>query len=642
MPVIIAMLNGMNLPAVVSMQSLLITACGLCFSIASGLTVGPEGPMIHVGAAIGRQCLKYAFPQNAFPGFNDNPAALRQFVAIGAGAGVAGAFKAPFAGVMFVVEELASSMMSVTLVVASLIANTVCFFTVFWLEKAQDSGPVKVEFQVEYGASMGCGYGLVDMLAIVPLAVFLGLWGALFNDINVKLGVCRKKWAGSKAKRLAELFLIVLATAAVVTIVPVGFECKSAKVQDLLHHSEIRRVHSGQQLKCVESDVYYKFISTMNYPSDEASPQVWKYRNNATDTLLGGLDVLKHYGCHKTNEEGEYEFYNPIASLFLQAGPEAAKVLFEHSLPKVLPLPELVVAFFFFSIFSCICAGACIPSGLVIPHILIGACAGRFWGLALNQLDNFDSTVADPGVYAIVGAVGMLAGSGRVPLFFAAVMVEITNDREYVPPLVLCTFIAMLVGNHFNHGYYHALIHMNGLPMLSDEPVAAQEKLSAADVMASPVVTLNAGTPLCSDTTVATLLDCDPADPQANHAAYPVVDESGRLIGLADAKDIAEVSGLGKTGLCIEDATDIHLASVRSSQPAAFAFTLYRRLCQRHVPVVDADNKPVGMITRHNLDGHKAEHLVTASGVAPIKCVRRHLHQLKPPKGSSVAPIESD
>jgi hypothetical protein len=92
---------------------------------------------------------------------------------------------------------------------------------------------------------------------------------------------------------------------------------------------------------------------------------------------------------------------------------------------------------------------------------------------------------------------------------------------------------------------------------------------------------------------------------------------------------------MGKAGLCVQDATD--------SQPAAFAFTLYRRLCQRHVPVVDADNKPVGMITRHNLDGHKAEHLVNTTGnMAPIQCIRRQLHQTHPPKSNSVAPIESD
>ena len=43
LPAIIALLNGISLPAVVSMRSLVATVAGLCFSIASGLVVGPEG-----------------------------------------------------------------------------------------------------------------------------------------------------------------------------------------------------------------------------------------------------------------------------------------------------------------------------------------------------------------------------------------------------------------------------------------------------------------------------------------------------------------------------------------------------------------------------------------------------------------------
>jgi chloride channel 7 len=54
------------------------------------------------------------------------------------------------------------------------------------------------------------------------------------------------------------------------------------------------------------------------------------------------------------------------------------------------------------------------------------------------------------GLYATLGAAAMLSGSGRVALFISAVMVEITNDTEFIPPLVLATFVAAIVGNRFN------------------------------------------------------------------------------------------------------------------------------------------------------------------------------------------------
>jgi H+/Cl- antiporter ClcA len=105
--------------------------------------------MIHVGAAAGRQAMRL-FP----PAFGGSPVAARTMVAVGAGAGVAAAFKAPFAGVMFVVEELASSMMSLQMVTCALVANTCAFFVAFWLEKAQADGPVKYEFQVRRDRSV--------------------------------------------------------------------------------------------------------------------------------------------------------------------------------------------------------------------------------------------------------------------------------------------------------------------------------------------------------------------------------------------------------------------------------------------------------------------------------------------------------
>lgn len=67
------------------------------FSLGSGLLLGREGPTIQIGANVGRM-VKDIFKQ---PDNKTNP-----LVSSGAAAGLACAFNAPFAGIIFVIEEM--------------------------------------------------------------------------------------------------------------------------------------------------------------------------------------------------------------------------------------------------------------------------------------------------------------------------------------------------------------------------------------------------------------------------------------------------------------------------------------------------------------------------------------------------------
>jgi H+/Cl- antiporter ClcA len=84
--------------------SLPVTFCKMAFTViglAGGASIGREGPTIHVGAGlmywVGRRF-----------GYSE-PRALSRFILAGGGAGIAAAFNAPLAGVVFAIEELAQS-----------------------------------------------------------------------------------------------------------------------------------------------------------------------------------------------------------------------------------------------------------------------------------------------------------------------------------------------------------------------------------------------------------------------------------------------------------------------------------------------------------------------------------------------------
>ena len=94
-PQVKAILNG--LPMRISIRTALSKLVAGSLALGVGLPLGKEGPTVQVGAACGAILAKFGV---------ESPRRSRQLMAAGAGAGLAAAFNAPLAGVMFVIEEL--------------------------------------------------------------------------------------------------------------------------------------------------------------------------------------------------------------------------------------------------------------------------------------------------------------------------------------------------------------------------------------------------------------------------------------------------------------------------------------------------------------------------------------------------------
>nr|WP_237171489.1 ClcB-like voltage-gated chloride channel protein [Pandoraea pulmonicola] len=104
---------------VLSLRQTLVKSLSSLWSVASGASIGREGPMVQLAAMfaslVGRML--------AFP-----PERLRLLVACGATAGITSAYNAPIAGALFISEIVYGSISTATLgplVVASVIANIV-------------------------------------------------------------------------------------------------------------------------------------------------------------------------------------------------------------------------------------------------------------------------------------------------------------------------------------------------------------------------------------------------------------------------------------------------------------------------------------------------------------------------------------
>ena len=109
-PQVKAYLNGVDVPGIFFFQTLAAKLIGAVGSVSGGLAIGKEGPFVHAGAAIAAILSQGGSSTRRLPFFRRmwNDRDRSDFVACGAAAGVAAAFRSPVGGVLFVLEELTS------------------------------------------------------------------------------------------------------------------------------------------------------------------------------------------------------------------------------------------------------------------------------------------------------------------------------------------------------------------------------------------------------------------------------------------------------------------------------------------------------------------------------------------------------
>ena len=93
-------LSGFVVHGYLGFQTLFIKTIALVLSVASGLSLGKEGPFVHIAACIGNITCR------VFPKYNLNDGKRREVLSASAASGVAVAFGAPIAGTLFSLEEV--------------------------------------------------------------------------------------------------------------------------------------------------------------------------------------------------------------------------------------------------------------------------------------------------------------------------------------------------------------------------------------------------------------------------------------------------------------------------------------------------------------------------------------------------------
>ncbi|MFK0733175.1 MAG: chloride channel protein [Gloeotrichia echinulata GP01] len=154
-----------NVPITLSWRVAGVKLLSAILTLGSGITLGRQGPTVQVGAGLAAGMSRWV---------PTSPDHRRQMIAAGAGAGLAAAFNAPIAGVLFIVEELLQDLSGLTLgtaIIASFIGGVI--------SRLLGGGSLDLNLELTRYSSQ---FSLPEIPIFLLLGVLAGLLGALFHQ----------------------------------------------------------------------------------------------------------------------------------------------------------------------------------------------------------------------------------------------------------------------------------------------------------------------------------------------------------------------------------------------------------------------------------------------------------------------------
>jgi len=432
-----AFLNGNGIPGLFSFRTFVTRSVGLVLVTSAGLFVGSEGPCAHIGAICARGVARFGH-ESAHPSTKKQAAFGHrsdcEFVAQGVAIGIAASFGAPVGGILFSLEE-ASSFWSKELTWRSFVG---CMIAA-GLSKAATVGftdlPTSsfIQFPDNHAA-----YEFWEMAPFCMIALLTGLLGAFFCQVVELLMRARGHFYSRrgerrrKAYRVFEVLLVTILTTAVAFWLPVAVGCRA------LADTAGGRPVMGNGTAAAAAAGSGTVAGAYGAGNGTAAA--------LTPGLLETWDKDDWYVGQMTPSVCPQGKYSGLGIILMERKEKAIRALFTNSFEggAKFQTSHLALACAVTMALTLITVGTAIPAGFFIPNILYGACLGRAAGQIVEGVTGED---IHPGVYALVGAAGMLAGYSRMTISIAMIMLELTQSTGLLLPVVVSILISRSVAD---------------------------------------------------------------------------------------------------------------------------------------------------------------------------------------------------
>jgi CIC family chloride channel protein len=241
--------------------------------------------------------------------------------------------------------------------------------------------------------------------------------------------------------------------------------------------------------------------------------------------------------------------------------------------------------------------GSGTSGGLLAPTFMWSAAMGGLFAMVANHA--FPGAHLSPGAFALVAMGAVFGAASRATFSFIIFAFEITRDYNSVLPLMLVAVIADGVAMLFmpSSSIMTEKLARRGLRVHQDYEADALTQVTVGETMEKepPVIPVNTKVGELAER----IAQHDPA--VARHEALVVVDNEGRLAGIATRGDILRALDKDPSGgILVQEAGSTHVVVTYPDELVSEAAAKLLRFDIGRLPVVDRgdDHKVVGYLGR--------------------------------------------
>ncbi|XGW09596.1 hypothetical protein V3C99_011685 [Haemonchus contortus] len=428
-PEIKCILSGFIIRGYLGKWTFIIKSVGLILASASGLSLGKEGPMVHLACCIGN-IFSYLFPK-----YGMNEAKKREILSASAAAGVSVAFGAPIGGVLFSLEEASYYFPLKTMwrsffcaLVAGIILRIVNPF-------GSDQTSL---FHVDYMMK----WTFVELIPFAGLGLFGGILGSLFIFGNIRWSRFRKTSKTLGGNPIYEVIVVTFLTAAISYFNPYMRKSASSMIKQLFD-------------RCGPEDYMLNLCDYQNKT----------FTSNKVDDNY-------HTGVFGSGVQSA--FWQLIMALIFKF--IFTIFTFGIKVPCGLFVPSIAMGAI---------AGRLVGMSMegIFQSFQTQGGHSSYWSCQIGK----DCVM--PGLYAMVGAAAVLGGVTRMTVSLVVIMFELTGSLEFIVPTMVATMFSKWIGDAIcKTGIYDAHIELNGYPFLDNKEEYPYSTIAIQVMRPSPAV----------------------------------------------------------------------------------------------------------------------------------------------------------